>query len=48
MEAVDEAHLSTRLDCTGASFLGSTMSTKERELLSSALDLPLQLGGIEM
>jgi hypothetical protein len=40
MQAVDEARLSTWLDCMGASSLGSTMWTQERKLLSSSLDPP--------
>jgi hypothetical protein len=47
MEAVDDAYLSTWLECTGAASLESlTMSAQERELLSSSLDLPPQFGGI--
>ena len=41
MEAVDDAHLSTWLDCTGLAML-----SHERELMSSSLDLPPQFGGI--
>jgi len=48
MKAVDDAHLSTWLDCTGATSLGYAMSAHERELLSSSLDLPPQVGGIGM
>jgi hypothetical protein len=41
MMSVDEVHLSTLLDCTGASTRGADLSSHERDLLSSSLDLPL-------
>jgi hypothetical protein len=40
MMAVDETHLSTWLDCTGASTLIAELSSEERDLLSTSLDLP--------
>jgi hypothetical protein len=48
MKAVDEALLSTWLGCTGVSTLGADMSSQERDLLSTSLDLAPQLGGIGM
>ena len=40
MSAVDDAHLSTWLDCTGVPTLGAYLSTQERDLLTTSLDLP--------
>ncbi len=37
---VDEAHLSTRLSCVGASSLDETLPRTEREHLAATLDLP--------
>ena len=48
MTSVDDAHLSTWLDCTGASTHGADLSTWEGDLLSASLDLPTQFGGIGM
>jgi hypothetical protein len=48
MTAVDDAHLSTWLDCTGAPTLGVDLSPRERDLLLASLNLPPQLGGIRM
>jgi hypothetical protein len=48
MSAVDEAHISTWLDCAGATTLGADLNTQERDLLSTSLDLPPRFGGIGM
>jgi hypothetical protein len=46
MSAVDDAHLSTWLECTGVSTLDADLSSQERHLLTASLDLPPQFGGI--
>ena len=48
MQAVDDAHLSTWLECAGASTLDADLSLQEHNLLSASLDLPPQFGGIGM
>jgi hypothetical protein len=48
MTTVDEAHLSTWLDCTGASTLGLDVTPQKCNHLSASLDQNLQFGGIGM
>ena len=48
MATVDEAHLSTLLDFTGASTLESDLTPQERNKLSASLDLPFEFFGIGM
>jgi hypothetical protein len=46
MQSVDGAHLSTWLNCLGATNFETVLSPQERDHLSSSLDLPPQFGGV--
>ncbi len=48
MQAVDDAHLSTWLECAGAPTLVADLTLQEHNRLSTSLDLPPQFGGIGM